>query len=283
MSVLACPQSASPRGPGTWVLYSYRFVPGYLYHSGDQPIKAWVIVPCTSAEAASTLNINIKVNMVSTLPMTLARTAARTKMIATVVQRRVAPIARGILSSSRRPVVPSVTVPVPVPELVRHVSGYGYRYFADVASDSTIVITKDNESTLSSPKLDALYGEITKLSEEDVNILGALVIQVLGRKIFPGEFGGRGLEGLPVNFEGEQGTEEEVEVKTKFGVKLVGYDASAKIKVIKEVRAIAALGLKEAKDLVESIPKFIVKDLSSDKAEELKAQLEAVGAQIEID
>ncbi|KAL3928815.1 MAG: hypothetical protein SGARI_004927, partial [Bacillariaceae sp.] len=76
--------------------------------------------------------------------------------------------------------------------------------------------------------------------------------------------------------------EEPAEAKTIFDLKLVGFDAKAKIKVIKEVRNIAGLGLKEAKELVESAPKVIQKDLKQEKAEELKAQLEAVGAEIEL-
>jgi large subunit ribosomal protein L7/L12 len=70
--------------------------------------------------------------------------------------------------------------------------------------------------------------------------------------------------------------------KTKFDVKLLGYDDTSKIKVIKEVRAIAGLGLKEAKEFVESAPKVLQKDLSEEQAQELKQKLEAVGAQIEI-
>lgn len=76
--------------------------------------------------------------------------------------------------------------------------------------------------------------------------------------------------------------EEKQEEKVIFDLKLVGFDAKAKIKVIKEIRAIAGLGLKEAKELVESAPKVFQKDLKQDKAEELKAQLEAVGAQVEV-
>lgn len=155
-----------------------------------------------------------------------------------------------------------------------------YRCFSDMSATTTCADRK--LPSLSTQKLDELYVEITELSEQEVSILGALVIQVLGRKIFPGEFG-RGSEGNAVIAGVDNDVEQEVQVKTKFGVKLVGYDAQAKIKVIKQVRAIAGLGLKEAKDLVESIPKFIAKDLSSEKADELKAQLEAIGAQIEID
>ncbi len=76
--------------------------------------------------------------------------------------------------------------------------------------------------------------------------------------------------------------EEQQEEKVVFDLKLIGFDAKAKIKVIKEVRAIAGLGLKEAKELVEAAPKVFHKGLKQDKAEELKAQLEAVGAQVEI-
>mmetsp|Transcript_41140 Transcript_41140/g.99137 ORF Transcript_41140/g.99137 Transcript_41140/m.99137 type:complete len:253 (-) Transcript_41140:40-798(-) len=77
--------------------------------------------------------------------------------------------------------------------------------------------------------------------------------------------------------------EEEVqEEKTIFDLKLVSFDAKAKIKVIKEVRSMAGLGLKEAKELVESAPKIIQKDLKAEKAEELKAALEAVGAKVEV-
>lgn len=76
--------------------------------------------------------------------------------------------------------------------------------------------------------------------------------------------------------------EEEVEEKTIFDLKLLSFDAKAKIKVIKEVRSIAGLGLKEAKELVESAPKVVQKDLKPEKAEELKAQLEALGAQVEL-
>ena len=135
---------------------------------------------------------------------------------------------------------------------------------------------------LSSEKLQGLYDKVTALPPEEVNILGALVIQVLGKSIFPGEFGGGGAGVAAAGAGGEAAAEDAPEEKTLFDVKLSGFDAKAKIKVIKEVRAIAGLGLKEAKELVESAPKVISKDLSQEKADELKAQLEAVGATIEI-
>lgn len=82
---------------------------------------------------------------------------------------------------------------------------------------------------------------------------------------------------------GDGGEETEAPVaKTVFDIKLTGFDASSKIKVIKEVRAIAGLGLKEAKEFVEGVPGVLMKDLKQDKADEIKAKLEAVGATVEI-
>ena len=65
-------------------------------------------------------------------------------------------------------------------------------------------------------------------------------------------------------------------------LKLTGFEAKSKIKVIKEVRSMAGLGLKEAKELVEGLPKIVKKDLKPDQANELKAKLEAVGATVEL-
>ncbi|MDX2176139.1 MAG: 50S ribosomal protein L7/L12 [Candidatus Sumerlaeia bacterium] len=73
-----------------------------------------------------------------------------------------------------------------------------------------------------------------------------------------------------------------VEEKTEFTVILKDGGAE-KIKVIKEVRAITNLGLKEAKDLVEGAPKEVVKDVPKADAEKVKKQLEAVGAVVVIE
>lgn len=71
------------------------------------------------------------------------------------------------------------------------------------------------------------------------------------------------------------------EEKTEFDVILVDAGAN-KINVIKEVRAITGLGLKEAKDLVEGAPKPVKEGVSKDEAEKLKKQLEAAGAKVEL-
>ena len=72
------------------------------------------------------------------------------------------------------------------------------------------------------------------------------------------------------------------EEKTEFDVVLAGFDAAAKIKVIKVVREITGLGLGEAKAVVEGAPKAIKEGVSKDEAEELKKQLEEAGAKVEL-
>ena len=72
------------------------------------------------------------------------------------------------------------------------------------------------------------------------------------------------------------------EEKTEFDVILAGFDDSKKIAVIKEIRGITGLGLKEAKDLVEGAPKTIKEAIAKDEAEKIKATLEEAGAKIEI-
>ena len=87
--------------------------------------------------------------------------------------------------------------------------------------------------------------------------------------------------GMPMMAAGGDGGGGAAEEKTDFDVVLTG-DGGKKVPVIKAVRGITGLGLKEAKELVEGAPKVVQKDLKQEKADELKAQLEAVGAQVEI-
>ena len=72
------------------------------------------------------------------------------------------------------------------------------------------------------------------------------------------------------------------EEKTEFDVVLAGFDAAAKIKVIKVVREITGLGLADAKAMVEGAPKALKEGVSKDEAEELKKKLEEVGAKVEL-
>ena len=75
--------------------------------------------------------------------------------------------------------------------------------------------------------------------------------------------------------------EAEAEEKTEFDVVLTGF-GDKKIQVIKVVRALTGLGLKEAKDLVEGVPKPVKEGVSKDEAEEAKTKLEESGATVEI-
>ena len=75
---------------------------------------------------------------------------------------------------------------------------------------------------------------------------------------------------------------EAVEEKTEFDVILAGFDAAAKIKVIKVVREVMGLGLAEAKAAVEGVPTVMKEGLSKEDAEALKAQIEEVGGKVEL-
>ena len=76
-----------------------------------------------------------------------------------------------------------------------------------------------------------------------------------------------------------------VEEKTEFDVILKGYDAAAKLKVLKVIREVCGLGLKEAKDFVEAAaagPKTVKEGLSKEDAEKLAASIKEVGGEVEI-
>lgn len=146
--------------------------------------------------------------------------------------------------------------------------------------------TPQQELTFSTPKVKELYERMIKLQKDEVSAVGEVMMEILDVTVEPDEFyyygignsgGGGGGKGEAAEAEAE----EEVK-KDKFDLKLVGFDAKSKIKVIKEVRSMTGLGLKEAKDLVESAPKVIQKDLKAENAEELMEKLKAVGAEVEL-
>ena len=104
--------------------------------------------------------------------------------------------------------------------------------------------------------------ELAKLLEEKWGVSAAAAVAVA----MPG---GGGAAAAPV------------EEKTEFTVVLTGA-GEKKIEVIKEVRALTGLGLKEAKELVEGAPKNVQEGVSKDEAEKVKAQLEKAGAKVEL-
>mmetsp|Transcript_7809 Transcript_7809/g.16071 ORF Transcript_7809/g.16071 Transcript_7809/m.16071 type:complete len:216 (+) Transcript_7809:92-739(+) len=116
--------------------------------------------------------------------------------------------------------------------------------------------------------------ELTDVLKEKLGINDELMMQQLGA-----HYGG------PVVAAGGAGGEEPAaaEEKTAFDVKLESFDAAKKLKVIKEVRALTGLGLKEAKALVESAPSDVKLGVSKEEAEEIQKKLEEVGGKIKID
>jgi large subunit ribosomal protein L7/L12 len=81
---------------------------------------------------------------------------------------------------------------------------------------------------------------------------------------------------------GAPGAEAKPAEKTEFTVQLDGFDAAKKINVIKVVREITGLGLKEAKDLVEGAPKPVKENVSKEEAAKIKKQLEDGGAKVSL-
>jgi large subunit ribosomal protein L7/L12 len=138
-------------------------------------------------------------------------------------------------------------------------------------------------SEASQDKVEAIFDKVKWLDMIEVHLLTQVVNEQMGiswKETEQRSMGGGGAVQKAASGGAEE--VEEVEEKTIFDLKLMGFDAKKKIKVIKEVRTIAGLGLKEAKEMVEGAPKVIQKELKKEKAEELKAQLEAVGALVEL-
>ena len=106
--------------------------------------------------------------------------------------------------------------------------------------------------------------ELAKMLEDKWGVSAAAAVAVAAMP------GGAGAAGAPP-----------VEEKTEFTVVLAGV-GDKKIEVIKEVRALTGLGLKEAKDLVEGAPKPVKEGVAKDEAEKIKATLEKAGAKVEL-
>jgi large subunit ribosomal protein L7/L12 len=126
-------------------------------------------------------------------------------------------------------------------------------------------------------KVNVLFERMMWLDVVEINMLNEEIQKRLGMNVKHTD-NARAAGGAAAGGEAAAAPEE----KTAFDLKLMGFDPKSKIKVIKEVRAIAGLGLKEAKDLVEGAPKVITKGLKEEDALELKAKLEAIGAVIEV-
>jgi len=193
--------------------------------------------------------------------------------------RRHPPPGGNAIRAFAKPAAPTETPPEEIPDWMNpnHVKDYDSRIFIeDFAPGEEVPLVPlppfDDGSgkVLASPELHALAEEIIHMSLVEVHQLVQLATVHFDLDDEPEE----------VSVEKEEEVAEEV--KTLFDLKLVAFDPKTKIKVIKEVRSITALGLKEAKDMVEGAPKILLKDMKMENAEELKAKLVAAGATVEI-
>lgn len=116
---------------------------------------------------------------------------------------------------------------------------------------------------------DQLIEHVSKMSVLDL----ANLVKLLEEKF--------GVSAAPVAVAGGAGPAAAVEEQTEFTVVLAAAGDN-KINVIKEIRAITGLGLKEAKDLVEGAPKTVKEGIDKAAAEEMKKKLEAAGAKVEL-
>jgi len=141
------------------------------------------------------------------------------------------------------------------------------------------------ESYTVSPSVEKIFREMLTLQPRDVAIIGHVLMHRLRipneetMKILQARLGGYSSSSRAETVSTETVV---VEEKKVFDLKLMGFDEKSKIKVIKEIRAITGLGLKEAKDLVEGAPKVVKKDIKKEEADEIKDLLTKVGAIVEI-
>jgi len=146
-----------------------------------------------------------------------------------------------------------------------------------MSEDTVVERDETKESVALSPKLEEVVKTIEQLTALELSELVKGLEDKFGiQAAAPMVMGGM-MPGAGAMAGGEAAAEE----KTSFDVVLAEMGAN-KIAVIKEVRAATSLGLKEAKDLVESAPKPVKEGATKEEAEELKKKLEAAGAKVEL-
>ena len=127
--------------------------------------------------------------------------------------------------------------------------------------------------------------EITELGDKIVSLTikqGVELRDYLKEKYKIEPAGGGVVMQAPAGGPGGAAAPEKPAEKTEFTVSLDGFDPAKKINVIKVVREITGLGLKEAKDLVEGAPKPVKENIAKEEAEKIKKQLEDGGAKVSI-
>ena len=127
---------------------------------------------------------------------------------------------------------------------------------------------------MASEKLDKLISQIDELTVLELSEL----VKALEEKYDVTAAAPMAVAAMPAGGGAEGG---EAEEKTEFTVMLTGA-GDKKIQVIKEVRAITGLGLKEAKELVDNAPKAVKEDIPKEEAEQIKEKIEAAGGAVEL-
>ncbi|KAF3517020.1 hypothetical protein DY000_02062744 [Brassica cretica] len=133
-----------------------------------------------------------------------------------------------------------------------------------------------------------LVDEISSLTLSEISELGAIILKKRGitetptvAVMKPGAVAAGGIAQGGGGGGGGGGASEEAKVeKTVFEIKLEGFEASGKIKIIKEVRSFTDLGLKEAKELVEKTPSVLKAGVSKEEGEKIVEKLKALGAKV---
>jgi len=152
-----------------------------------------------------------------------------------------------------------------------------------IKANPDIDVPQPDGSEKPSEKVTKIVDEIMKLNIfESIQLSKALQKSMGLEGISLGAMGGGGGGGAPAAAApaaaAKPAEEKKAEVQTSFTVRLDSFEAKDKIKVIKEVRAITGLGLKESKELVEGAPKELKKDMNKADAEALVKKLKEAGA-----
>lgn len=175
-----------------------------------------------------------------------------------------------LVGSTRRRTPPSYTFPI------KSESSFTQFSTRNFSSEKSEVIPDGD-------KAKKLADELLALDMLEVNQLLKYLQTRLGvpdEVFYGGGFGGAA--GMVVGAGGGEAVEEAPKEKEHWDVQLKAVDAKIKIKIIKEVRALTGLGLKEAKELVEKAPCIVKDGLKKEEAEALQKTLKDIGAEVEL-
>ncbi|KAJ0240768.1 hypothetical protein HA466_0223490 [Hirschfeldia incana] len=169
---------------------------------------------------------------------------------------------------------------------LRIISSHLSRGLRSIQSNSSIIQSRRSYSPQSEnvSKIVTELSNLTLLETMDLTELlrkklGVTDMPVMAAMAIPGSGGGNPGAAAAAG----KGEEKKAEAKTAFDVMLQGFESASKIKVIKEVRSVTDLGLKEAKDLVEKAPTLLKKGVSKEEAEKIIEKLKAVGAKVDME